>query len=726
MTRTTKLAKEKSAREKPAKAKPAWERSGLLLGICLLAGLYLTVAIIVLLSAAFFVPVVLALGGHVNTTALAVADFVAVGSVPGVMQIYYCVFTLRRSPDEYPAVEVSPSDAPELWNVVNEVAAAAGTRPPTKLRVAAIVNATVFEETRLLGFASGERYLTIGLPLMLGLTAAELRAVLAHEMGHYARGHTRLGAQVYRGSVALRNTCQALKAARGSDSRRAVLRALWRASSLYAYIAFGVFAVYSAFYDHVSFAARRRQELQADACAADHFGRDVTAEALRAAHALPVAWGRFHDGFVQPMRKVGYLPDDPFSAFEAMLCDPDFRDVLADLRQFPPEQPISRFDSHPTLDQRLTSLMAREDETEDSAEPAAPAMDLLTGAQRRSICGSLRREMFRSSFLAHAHDDESLPWREWVSKAAALQAAAPATSLVQVASRLAEVEIATLATILDLLAAGRGSDLADALARDNGDPPGTATPALAAALYALTGHYLAETGRAGWAVSWTGPSRLIAADIGTEELIDLVGAAVYQPVTEVARMRLQLASLRLNPAATAPVVSLLEAWAQSPAQARAGYYRQAENIRIVTGADLVTAQRTSTIRVSRVVVGLIAGTFVVFGSLAWDSSHSPHYLLPSVSFPNPYSSPRYPVYLPSPGIGISVKPPSFPGISVPKLKLMTSIVVKPGDSLSAIACHYLTTVRVLQAMNHLGPSIFIYPGERLSIPVTLGITRTTC
>ena len=268
-------------------------RSSLLLAICLLAGLYLTVGVLVALGASLFVPVILALGGHVNTTVMIAAEFVAVGSVPGLMLIYYCVFTLRRSDDGNPAVDVSPSEAPALWEAVNEVAAAARTRPPTRLRVAATANAMVFEETRLLGFAGGQRYLTIGMPLLLGTTGPELRAVLAHEMGHYARGHTRLGAHVYRGSVALRNTCQALRASREPGSHRTAVRALWRVRSLYAYVAYGVFAAYSALYDRVSFAARRRQELQADACAAEHFGRDVTADALRAAHALPAAWSRF-------------------------------------------------------------------------------------------------------------------------------------------------------------------------------------------------------------------------------------------------------------------------------------------------------------------------------------------------------------------------------------------------------------------------------------------------
>ncbi len=707
-------------------AAQATGRFSLLLAICLLAGLYLTVGILVLLGASLFLPVVLALGGNVNTAVLIAAEFVAVGSVPGLMLIYYCVFTLRRTGDSHPAIEVSPDDAPGLWEVVNEVAAAAGTRPPARLRVAAMANAAVFEESRLLGFAGGQRYLTIGMPLLLGTTAAELRAVLAHEMGHYAHGHTRLGAQVYRGSVALRNTCEALRAVREPGSHRPAVRVLWRLRSLYAYAAFGAFAAYSALYDRVSFAVRRRQELQADACAAERFGRDITADALRAAHALPAAWSRFHNGFLEPMRKAGYVPDEPFSPFEAMLLDPDYRDVLAELRQSPPEQPASRLDSHPALTARLAALAVLTVRAEPTAPPgssAAAALDLLTCDQRRSISRDLRREMFRAGGLPGA--TRQLPWQEWVGTAAAFRAAAPAADLVRAAARLAGLAdlAVTLDTVLDLLAAARGADLASALAQDRGDPQDAALAVLAGTLNALTGHYLAETGRARWAVSWTGPSRLVAADIAADELSDLVAAAVHQPATEVARLRLHLASLRLDPAAAGPVRSLLRAPAQGQAGLGAGPGGAAREVRIVAGADMVTAQRMRAIRVLNLTVAVVVGAVVLISIHVRGSSQSP----PLVSFSPPpvlASPPQIPSPLASvrPGIYLPQSPLPVPGLLKPRL--LTTIVVRPGDSLSALACRYLTTVRVLQEMNHLGQSTLIVAGQRLSVPATLGIAGT--
>ncbi len=114
-------------------------------------------------------------------------------------------------------------------------------------------------------------------------------------------------------------------------------------------------------------------------------------------------------------------------------------------------------------------------------------------------------------------------------------------------------------------------------------------------------------------MSWTGPSRLIAADIAADELSDLVAGAVHRPDIEVARLRLYLASLRIDPAATAPVTSLLEARTRGAA----------ENVRIQANADLVTARRIGNIRTVNVAVGLVTLVVAIFGNQAWNASHPP-------------------------------------------------------------------------------------------------------
>ena len=79
-------------------------------------------------------------------------------------------------------------DAPELFAMVDEVAAAVGTRAIDRVAIDGSLNASV----SMFGLR-GRRLLTIGLPLWEILFPDERVAVLGHELGHYANGDPRHG-----------------------------------------------------------------------------------------------------------------------------------------------------------------------------------------------------------------------------------------------------------------------------------------------------------------------------------------------------------------------------------------------------------------------------------------------------------------------------------------------------------------------------------------------------
>jgi Zn-dependent protease with chaperone function len=86
-----------------------------------------------------------------------------------------------RNPDSDFGPPLRRPDAPGLFEEVAEVARRLGVRPPEEIRLAFLPCCGVVAWRR-------SRALLLGLPLLNVLTVAELRAVLAHELAHLARG----------------------------------------------------------------------------------------------------------------------------------------------------------------------------------------------------------------------------------------------------------------------------------------------------------------------------------------------------------------------------------------------------------------------------------------------------------------------------------------------------------------------------------------------------------
>ncbi len=91
------------------------------------------------------------------------------------------VATGSRDPDSDFGPVLRRLDAPRLFEEVAEVARRLGVRPPEEVRLAFLPCCGVVAWRR-------SRALLLGLPLLHVLTIAELRAVLAHELAHLARG----------------------------------------------------------------------------------------------------------------------------------------------------------------------------------------------------------------------------------------------------------------------------------------------------------------------------------------------------------------------------------------------------------------------------------------------------------------------------------------------------------------------------------------------------------
>nr|WP_059193673.1 M48 family metallopeptidase [Streptomyces antibioticus] len=265
------------------------------------------------------------------------------------------------------AVAVAPDDQPELWEQVRAAADVTGQRPPDELFLDAEVNASVVEQSRLLGLLHGRRRMFLGLPLLAGLTVPQLRAVLVHEFGHYGNRDTRLGGVTARGRQALIHTVEAFQ----------------EGSTRFHYVIGVLYVGYARMFLRITQSAARHQELAADRMAARYAGRDVTAAALRMLPVLDAAHTHYLQTYAAMGSPLGALPPagEVHGGFRRLLAARN-GEQLAALRagQRPPRP--HPYDSHPPLAERIALIeqLPADDRPEQStADPAAepPALALV-------------------------------------------------------------------------------------------------------------------------------------------------------------------------------------------------------------------------------------------------------------------------------------------------------------------------------------------------------------
>ncbi|QNP70536.1 M48 family metalloprotease [Streptomyces roseirectus] len=309
------------------------------------------------------------------------------------------MFMIRRPKEDPPSgLRVGEADEPRLWALVRELAQASGTRAPDEIVLTADVNAAVGEHPRLLGLLPGPRRLLLGVPLLTGLSEAQLRAVLAHEYGHFTGGDTRLSALVVRGRTQIGRTIEQFhtkadakrdkerarqeeadakrlakgKKARGTDvsGTGATYRAMAR-----------VYTWYGNLYLRASLSTARDQEFAADLAAARIAGRDAAASALREIPALDSAHGFYLDAYATLGVPAGLLPPrgEFFGGFGRLLSARELQ--LAEARAELRTEPASPYDSHPPIAERVRRIEALPaDGRTDEAKGAA--IDVLTDPAR--------------------------------------------------------------------------------------------------------------------------------------------------------------------------------------------------------------------------------------------------------------------------------------------------------------------------------------------------------
>lgn len=458
------------------------------------------------------------------------------------------MFMLRMPKgDPVPGVPVDERQEPELWRTVREIADQVGTRAPDEIVLIADVNAAVGEDARLLGLLPGTRRLYLGLPLMSGLDEMQLRAVLAHEMGHYANLDTRLTPLIRRGRVQLLRTVEhfheradaKVAKERAKQEKKAEQRiaagkkakavdtsgdgAMYRAMAK-------IYTGYGKFYQRATLAGARRQELAADLASVRIAGRDSAASALRELNAI----GPAHEFYMDRYATLGVgarllpRPGQVFGGVRRLL---DARtEELDGLRTELPEEPTSPYDSHPALAERVARIEALPDDGR-AAQPARPALELLTDAEASLTA------LERAVLTPEAFAMERLDWDDLVHESMNRYVAQDAEAIREaLAAEVTEGSEPGLDSLLDAIDADPAVRwrITDRFPKSDQAAAATgraarefARPVLRRALNQLVTTELTARGTARWQLSWTDSATLrYPADGFEEELERALDSAV--------------------------------------------------------------------------------------------------------------------------------------------------------------------------------------------------------
>lgn len=302
---------------------------------------------------------------------------------------------------------VPQDEAPRFREHVDEIAKTIGITAPAHIWLTPEANASVVESSPLfLRPWRRSRHLCIGIPLMIGLTTPQLRAVIAHELAHYARRHSSFGTAVYRGNSLLR-------VIRADLSEQAMpvsdMPTIDRALRTLAEVQFRLFSAYAALFQFFTLAIRRQQEYEADRLAARVVGPAVMSEALRTSDHVATKWATFPAAALTGLGSAATY-DDIVATLTAPLPESDA----------PPARAKEWRQTHPSLPKRLTAL-SRYEACALRADPGVTAIHLIDEES------ALHRRVTSPEFLLPRPANDGgrrtstwqSTWRRWTTTACA-------------------------------------------------------------------------------------------------------------------------------------------------------------------------------------------------------------------------------------------------------------------------------------------------------------------
>jgi Zn-dependent protease with chaperone function len=347
-----------------AARKPATEATGRATGMS--AALRTVYAAVIAVCCAYYyvsIPLVLvlvlAVGGGIVFGILA-AGFIApkLFIIVGLVVFATLGAMLRslfvRVNKEDPGLLLDLSEHPRLAGLLSEVAGTIGARNVDRVFIVPDATVSVFERGGVMQQmrGQGERCLVIGAAVLHGMNAGELRAILAHEFGHFSNRDT-AGGQF---ALAVRNSLHA------TVVRLARSGAATRVNPAWLFV-----TGYWKLFLRISQGASRLQEVLADRWAAHSYGVENFVRGLRHVVRASVEFSRHVEVTVNELAK-SKAPLLNLYRYEPGAEPTDARPV-DELVEEALNRPASPFDSHPPPQERIALVRALNVDARAAARP---------------------------------------------------------------------------------------------------------------------------------------------------------------------------------------------------------------------------------------------------------------------------------------------------------------------------------------------------------------------
>ena len=338
----------------------------------------------------YVLTVALIIGLFIGTFAL-ILFFSVGGLIPAVFTLTTAIVLLaavlpKRKRFKAPGPRITATEQPKLFQAIAEVAKQAEQQVPEEVYLIPQVNAWVSTRGGILGIGK-RKVLSIGLPLIGTLSAAEFRAVLAHEFGHYYGGDTRFSPAIYKAHNSMLDVANGL-----SNSGYSA----WMNIVMLPYV--DIFL-------HITLGISRYQEYAADRLAARITSVSATSAALRMVHATDDIFDAYWHSNIKPLLDAGFIPPITEGINRFMSSNLLSSAIKRKAEQKVEDSKVKRFaeySTHPRLAQRIEALADISDALFINKDSEARAASLVGDISQ------LEREIF-AKYIGEAKVDGLKP-----------------------------------------------------------------------------------------------------------------------------------------------------------------------------------------------------------------------------------------------------------------------------------------------------------------------------